>query len=158
MGVGYINETQATVDDHNPSAGASLETDRLLGLRLGIDLPLPFGGLYDLGQGEVAIADVELAIVEAERARLAAGIRADLSRAVARLRVAAEAYALYATDIAPLIRRNLVLLERGYVGGELSATEVVSQQQQFLRAGEALIDAEREYMEALADYRRASGE
>ena len=88
---------------------------------------------------------------------LATRIRADVARAAARLRPAAEALALYRREIAPLITRNLELLERGYRAGELGATELIPQQQQFAGAAEALIQAELEFNEAYAEFERALG-
>lgn len=133
-------------------------TDRLLGLHLGVELPLPIMGLYDIGRGEVAAADAELAIIETERRLLAARLRAELVAAAARLRAAADLLTLYNSSIAPLVRRNLELLERGYTAGELTATELVTQQEQLLRTGLAAIDARREYAEAEGEVERAMGE
>jgi outer membrane protein TolC len=161
VGLGYQSETTVTGVDptgHNSTGSAAIETDRLLGLRFGVALPLPFSGLYDLGSGDIALADVEISIIEAERARLAARLRADLARAAGRLRAAAEAAAIYQREIAPYITRNIRLLERGYAAGELSATEIVSQQEQFVRTSQALVDARREYWEAVADFQRATGD
>ena len=67
VGVGYISETSVlsgediTGSEHlREEFGELRSTDRLLGLRLGIALPIPLPGLYDLGQAEIALADVEL--------------------------------------------------------------------------------------------------
>ena len=162
LGLGYQNETTVTSADptghHSAASGSLVETDRMLGFRLGIALPLPLSGLYDLGAGEIGLAEVEMTIIESERTRLAARIRADLARASGRLRAAAEAAAIYAREIAPYITRNIQLLERGYAAGELSATQIVSQQEQFVRTSQSLVDARREYWEAVAEFKRAVGE
>jgi outer membrane protein, heavy metal efflux system len=153
--VGVSLESETRPVEHG-DAGA-LETARLLGFKLGIRLPLPLPGLYDRGEGEVAIAEAEMGIAEAEQRLLVARIRSDVARAIARMRPAAEALAMYTRDIAPLVARNLELLERGYRAGELSATELIAQQGQFVRAGEALIEAQLEYAEARANFERALG-
>jgi hypothetical protein len=103
------------------------------------------------------MADVAMASLDAERAALAARIRAGVARAAGRLRNAARAYEIYAVEIDPLVRRNLELLERGYAAGELSAAQIITGQEQILRTGEALIEAEREFDEALADFDGAVG-
>lgn len=166
VGLGYVEETSVLKGEDIVPGNEAIRSgfgelrgkERLLGLRLGIALPIPLPGLYDLGRGEIALADVELSIIEAERTRLAARIRADLARATGRLRSAARANAIYTNDIAPYVTRNILLLERGYTAGELSATEVVSQQGQFVRTGEAVIQAQQEYWEAMADFLRAVGQ
>ncbi|MEP7217292.1 MAG: TolC family protein [Bacteroidota bacterium] len=131
------------------------KSDRLLGFRLGMAVPLPFSGLYNTGEGDVAVADAEIAIVEAERTILAANIRNDINQSAIRLRSASDAIQLYQQDISPLIGRNLELLERGYTAGELSATQVLTQQQQLVRIQEVRIRARQEYAEAFADFERA---
>ncbi|MEO6048156.1 MAG: TolC family protein [Candidatus Kapaibacterium sp.] len=134
------------------------KSDRFLGFRLGMAVPLPFAGLYNTGGGDIAVADAEIALVESERNILATTIRADIGRAAIRLRAAAEAMRLYQRDISPVISRNLELLERGYAAGELSATQVVTQQQQLVRVQDGLIRARREYAEAFADFERATAQ
>ena len=109
-------------------------------------------------RGERAVAETELLAINAERARIVARIRADLARSAARLRSAASAVLLYTTEITPLVRRNLELLERGYAAGELSATEVVTQRDRLVRSTEAMIEAQQNYAEALAEFKRAMGE
>jgi cobalt-zinc-cadmium efflux system outer membrane protein len=164
VGVGLESEASASHAHQVAAAGESAvtgasptERDLLFAFNLGIRLPLPIPGLYDIGQGEVAIAESEYAIAVAEQRVLEYRIRTEVARAAARLRPAAQALDLYAREIAPLIGRNLELLERGYRAGELSATEVIAQQQQFASAGEALIEAELEFNEAYAQFERALG-
>jgi outer membrane protein TolC len=166
--VGVSVESETSVIDRDALVGGSeviregfgeiRDQDKLLGLHIGIGVPLPFGGLYDLGQGERAVVETELMVVNAERARIIARIRTDLARSAARLRSAASAVLLYTKEITPLVRRNLELLERGYAAGELSATEVVTQRDRLVRSAEAMIEAQQKYAEALADFKRAIGE
>jgi cobalt-zinc-cadmium efflux system outer membrane protein len=155
LGLSLESETRPAVTGENITQ--ALETDRLLGFNLGVRIPLPLPGLYDVGAGDVAVAEAGMRIATAEQLLLETRIRAELTRASARLRPAVEALGIYAREIAPLVTRNLELLERGYRAGELSASEVVAQQQQFVRAGESLIEAQLEYAEALADLERALG-
>lgn len=129
--------------------------DRFLGFHVGVQIPLPLAGLYDVGRGDLAAADADAAALDAGRLALAARIRTDVVRAAGRLRNAAQAYAIYTREIAPLVRRNLELLERGYSAGELGSVQIISGQEQFLRSGETLIETEREFGEALADFDRA---
>jgi cobalt-zinc-cadmium efflux system outer membrane protein len=131
--------------------------ETLLGVKLGLSLPLPIGGLYDLGAGDAAVADAEMTAIEADRAGIVSAVRADIERSAARLRAASEAVELYERDVAPVVDRNMELLERGYVGGELSASQVIAGEQQLARVEEAAIDARREYHDALAEFERAIG-
>jgi outer membrane protein, heavy metal efflux system len=166
LGVSVESETSVLKPDDMTGGSESVREGigtyrsdgRLLGVHIGIGVPLPFGGLYDLGQGERAVAETELLAINAERTRIVARIRADLARSAARLRSAASAVLLYTTEITPLVRRNLELLERGYAAGELSATEIVTQRDLLVRTAEAMIDAQQNYAEALAEFKRAMGE
>jgi cobalt-zinc-cadmium efflux system outer membrane protein len=137
--------------------GTLRSDDMFLGFHVGVRVPLPLSGVYDIGRGDVAVVDAELAALEAQKRLLAARIRADVARAAGRLRNAARAVAIYTEHVQPFVRRNLELLERGYSAGELSATQVITQQEQFLRTGESLIEAQREFNEAQADFDRALG-
>jgi outer membrane protein, heavy metal efflux system len=156
LGLSLRNEI--VLDGEDISGGSeAIRNDKSLGFHIGMQVPLPLPGLYNFGSGDVAIADVEMASLDAERHVLVARVRADVARAAGRLRNAARAYEIYTVEIAPLVRRNLELLERGYVAGELGATQVITEQEQILRTGEALIEAELEFNEALADFDRAVG-
>ena len=141
-------------EDVRGGFGGIDKQEMLFGVHIGVAVPLPFGGLYDLGQGDVGVADAELALIDAERVLIRSRARADIARAAGRLRAAAGAVGLYSRDVAPLVGRNLELLERGYAAGELGAAEVIAQQRQLVRFREALIDAEQRYAEALADFER----
>ncbi len=163
LGAGIAGET-AVFDRENLTGASDVvangfgtlrSDDRLLALRLDVGIPLPIGGLYDLGGGDVALADAELTALDAQRRGLAVRIRADVAIAATRLTAAADAYSIFTRRIAPLAARNLELLERGYREGELGAAQVIAQQEQFIRAGEAFIAARRAYSEALADFERA---
>jgi cobalt-zinc-cadmium efflux system outer membrane protein len=131
--------------------------ETLLGVKLGLALPLPIGGLYDLGAADAAVADAEMTAVETERVGIISTARADIERSAARLRAASEAIGLYERDVVPVVDRNMELLERGYVGGELSASQIIAGEQQLARVEEAAIDARREYHDALAEFERAIG-
>ncbi len=160
LGVGLQNEISvsgAAHDDYGHAHASSRSFDRLLSVHLGLTLPLPFSGIYDLGEGHKRMAEVEIAAIEADRRVLATRITADLAGAIARLRGAAARLALYGERIAPLVSRNMELLERGYAAGELTATEVVMQQEGLLRSAEALVDARRQFAESLAGFERVLG-
>ncbi len=160
LGVGVLDETRVLASSHEDTGHTHLPTlssDRFLTFHLGFQLPLPFSGAYDLGQGDRLEALAGLAGIEAERRALEARITGDLARAAARLRGAAGVLNLYNNRIAPLVERNLELLERGYAAGELTATQVVAQQEGLLRGSQAVVDARREFAEALAEFERALG-
>lgn len=157
LGLSLESETRPDVTGSS-ELPVQLRTDRFLGFNVGVKIPLPISGLYDIGQGAIAVADAEIAIAQAEQRVLENRIRSDVARAAARLRPAALALDLYTRTIAPRIARNLELLERGYRAGELSATELITQQLQFARVGEASIEAEREYNKAFAEFERALGQ
>lgn len=160
LGVGLLDETRVLASSHEDTGHTHLPTlssDRFLTFHLGFQLPLPFSGAYDLGEGDRLAAVAGMAGVEAEQRSLAARITGDLARAAARLRGAAGALELYNSRIAPLVERNLELLERGYAAGELTATQVVAQQEGLLRGSQAVVDARREFAEALAEFERALG-
>lgn len=157
LGLSLESETRPTDGSISGEATRVLETSRLLGFNVGVRVPLPLPGLYDIGRGDVAIAEVEMTLVEAEQRVLESRIRAEVGRAAARLRPSAQALAIYRRDIAPLVERNLELLERGYRAGELGATEVIAQGRQFAEAAEALIEAGLAFEEAYADFELALG-
>lgn len=153
LGVGVLSETTA---ETGPGDATVLSSDRFLGLTLGIGIPLPFSGLYDLGEADRAVADAEVLAIDAEQRIIRSRIRADIDGALGRLELALAAYTTYVREIEPLVARNIELLERGYAGGELSAVEVVTQQERLLRAADGLIEARLAYEIALADVERAT--
>lgn len=157
LGVFVESETRPVAGVAAAEGESALGTDRFLGFNVGLRIPLPIPGLYNYGQGEIAIADAEMSIAVADQRVLATRIRNDVAAASARLRSAVSAIATFSREIGPYIIRNLELLERGYRAGELSAIELITQQQQFAGAGEALIEAELELDEAYADFERAVG-
>lgn len=156
LGVGVTGERRSVESGDGHSHGpASLTEHALLGLRLGIQLPLP--GVVASGQGNIGVADAEIAALEADRRMLMAGVGADLERAASRLRAAATTLALCNERIVPMLERNRELVERGYAAGELTATQTVTQQEQLLRSSESLVRARREYAEAFAEFERIIG-
>ena len=157
LGLFVESETRPVAETAVTEGDPLLATSRYLGFNVGIKVPLPIPGLYDYGQGDIAIADAEMSIAVADQRVLATRIRGDVAAASLRLRSAIAAIATYSREIGPYIIRNLELLERGYRAGELSALEVITQQQQFAGAGEDLIEAELELNEAYANFERALG-
>ncbi|MBS1914397.1 MAG: TolC family protein [Bacteroidetes bacterium] len=144
--------------DAGPSPISRISSsDKSFGVRVGLSLPIPIAGLYDLGSGDIERAEADLAGVAAERLVLRSAAFAELSAVAARLRASADAVRLYRDDVEPLARRNRELLERGYREGELAAVQVITQKQQLAQAMETSIAAEREYREACATFDRILG-
>ncbi len=132
-------------------------TDMLLGVNVGLAVPLPINGLYPSAGQEVAVAEGELALVDADRAVLVGGIRRELAHATERLRAAARGLRAYQQEIVPIVARNLELAERGYAAGELSASQVVQLQDQLMRTGTMAIELRMELEQAVADVNRVMG-
>lgn len=158
LGVSYRNATSVLdggdiqgSESIRAAFGRAVSTGSTLGLHAAITLPLPFSSLYDRGDGDVAIAEAERAAVDAKYRLLLARFANELQGAQSRTRTALSKLAIFGENLEPLVRRNIDLLERGYSGGELDASEVVIRQESMLRAMRARIDAQLELDEALAD-------
>jgi outer membrane protein TolC len=158
LGVGYRTATSVLdggdiqgSESIRAGFGRAVSTGSTLGLHAAITLPLPFSSLYDRGDGDVAIAEAERAAVDAKYRLLLARFANELQGAQSRARTALSKLAIFGESLEPLVRRNIDLLERGYSGGELDASEVVIRQESMLRAMRARIDAQLELDEALAD-------
>ena len=158
LGVSYRNATSVLdggdiqgSESIRAGFGRAVSTGSTLGLHAAITLPLPFSSLYNRGDGDVAIAEAERAAVDAKYRLLLARFANELQGAQSRARRALSKLAIFGENLEPLVRRNIDLLERGYSGGELDASEVVIRQESMLRAMRARIDAQLELDEALAD-------
>ncbi len=151
-------ESDITPADAGPSPIRRIaSSDKSFGVRVGLSLPIPIAGLYDIGSGDIERAEADLAGIAAEREIVRSAAFAELSAVAARLQASADAVRLYRADTEPLARRNRELLERGYREGELAAMQVITQKQQLAQAVETSIAAEREYREACAKFDRILG-
>jgi outer membrane protein TolC len=127
-----------------PDYERELEGDESLGLGLSLELPL-----LNQNQGEIAEKRAQRERRRAEYAALLHRLRTDAFAARAGLRQAAAEVEAQEAEIQPLVKRTQDLLERALRVRELSVIELVTAQQRTLRA-------RREYLEALARYRKSA--
>jgi cobalt-zinc-cadmium efflux system outer membrane protein len=144
LGLDY--ESDRTLDD--PSG---LRTDRFLGLRLAIPLPL-----WNRNQGRVysqqATADQARQQVEA----LILTIRAEVAAAAARAAKLKEATLLYSQSVLPLYTQNIGLLKQGFAQGLTEFSQIVQTQNQQVSLRITYLDAQTRYAEALVDLETAA--
>jgi cobalt-zinc-cadmium efflux system outer membrane protein len=113
-----------------------------------IGLPL---SLWQRNQGEVARSHVDEEVARLEESVATRALRARLTSAHAELESATERLRLYLEAVQPRLEQSLVLLQRGFAAGEFSVLNVAV-------ARERLLAAEREGLDAYADYYRALAE
>ncbi len=144
--VGLDYEDDRTLDDPN-----GLRTDRFVGLKLAIPLPL-----WNRNQGRVyeqrATAEQARQQVEA----LVLTIRAEVAAAAARASKLKEVAGLYSKNVLPLYNRNLSLLRQGYAQGLSEFSQIVQTQNQQVSLRVTYFDAQTRYAEALVDLETAA--
>lgn len=130
---------------------APLRTDRFLGLRLAIPIPL-----WNRNQGRVysqqATADQARQQVEA----LVLTIRAEVAAAAARAAKLKEATLLYSQSVLPLYTQNINVLKQGFGQGLAEFSQIVQTQNQQVSLRISYLDAQTRYAEALVDLETAA--
>ena len=119
--------------------GREAGTDRLLGLAVGVKVPL-----FHRQQANVGAALAERAAAQAEQAATERAVQADVLAASARFLRARAAERRFATDVLRAATENVTLTERALAEGEVSLTDVL-----VLRA--TAVNAQLEYLEVLRD-------
>jgi cobalt-zinc-cadmium efflux system outer membrane protein len=113
--------------------------DRLLGLALGVRIPL-----FHRGQARVGAAKADQAAALAELVATERTVQADVLAAAARFLRARTAEQRFARDVLRAATENVTLTERALAEGEVSLTDVI-----VLRA--TAVNAQLEYLDVLQD-------
>ena len=119
--------------------GREEANDRLLGLALGVRIPL-----FHRGQARVGAARADQAAARAELAATERTVQADVLAAAARFLRARTAEQRFARDVLRAATENVTLTERALAEGEVSLTDVI-----VLRA--TAVNAQLEYLDVLQD-------
>lgn len=119
--------------------GREAGTDRLLGVSVGLTMPL-----FHRQQASSGAAHAELSAARAEALALDRAIQASALSAGARFQRARDAERRFATEVLRAADDNVVLTERALAEGEVSLTDVI-----VLRA--AVLNAQLEYLDVLRD-------
>lgn len=136
----YMNSSPRTIE-HITAPG------RAAGLSLSMQLPITIPGLWGPDLSDVAEREAELRMLEADRAALQIELAGKVARLRPRLTRIGNALAIYQASV-ELIEQNHELLDRGYLGGELSVTELLVGRQQ-------LIQLQMEHLELIREMREA---
>jgi cobalt-zinc-cadmium efflux system outer membrane protein len=119
--------------------GREAGTDRLLGLAVGLRIPL-----FHRQQAGIGAAESERAAARAELAAIERAVQADVLAAGARFVRARAAERRFVTEVLRAATENVTLTERALSEGEVSVTDVL-----VLRA--TAVNAQLEYLEVLRD-------
>jgi cobalt-zinc-cadmium efflux system outer membrane protein len=119
--------------------GREARTDRLLGLAVGLRIPL-----FHRQQAGIGAAESERAAARAELAAIERAVQADVLAAGARFVRARAAERRFVTEVLRAATENVTLTERALSEGEVSVTDVL-----VLRA--TAVNAQLEYLEVLRD-------
>ena len=138
-------------DDRTLDAPGGLRTDRFLGLKVAIPLPV-----WNRNQGRIysqqATADQASQQVEA----LALTIRAEVAAAAARAVKLREATLLYSQSVLPLYTKNIGLLKQGFGQGLTEFSQIVQAQNQQVSLRITYLDAQTRFAEAVVDLETAA--
>lgn len=132
----------SSVFDNTP-VGVLRDRDKLLTFGVSIGIPV-----FNRNQG--GKAEAALAITQAARRRefLEAGVRSEVQSAYARYEAARAAVTTFEQGVIPNAVENVRTIRAAYEIGAFSITDLLSEQRR-------LVDAQREYTEALAERYRA---
>ncbi|MGH7898236.1 MAG: TolC family protein [Candidatus Binatia bacterium] len=117
--------------------GREAGTDRLLGIAVGLRIPL-----FHRQQAAIGVAAAERAAARAEQTATTRGIQAEVLAAGARFRRARAAERRFATEVLRAATENVTLTERALTEGEVSLIDVL-----VLRS--AAVAAQLEYLDVL---------
>jgi cobalt-zinc-cadmium efflux system outer membrane protein len=112
--------------------------------RLGVPLPL-----FRQNRGERARAAAEVRVAESERDAEAAMLDSRVRRAASAVSAAAARIRAYGAEIVPRFQENLDLLVRAFELGEVDVLDVLVARERFLEVQRAVLDAYRDYYEAV---------
>ena len=138
-------------DDRTLDAPGGLRTDRFLGLKVAIPLPV-----WNRNQGRIysqqATADQASQQVEG----LTLTIRAEVAAAAARAVKLREATLLYSRSVLPLYTKNIGLLKQGFGQGLTEFSQIVQAQNQQVSLRITYLDAQTRFAEAVVDLETAA--
>ncbi|MCC7542597.1 MAG: TolC family protein [Deltaproteobacteria bacterium] len=117
-------------------------------------LPLP---TFRRNQGERARARADVVVAEAEQRAAFETLRAGIARARAAVIAAAERVRSYGEDVLPRVEQTITLLGRSFELGEIGLLDVLVARERFLRVQSDVLQAELDYVTALAELERAVG-
>jgi len=120
-------------------------TDRDKLFSVGVSIPLP---LFNRNQGAKAEAAVTIAQMQRRREFVEAVVRAEVGSALARYRAAQSALTTFEQGVLLRSEENIRTLRAAYDIGAFRITELITEQRR-------LLDAQREYTEALTERYRA---
>jgi outer membrane protein TolC len=126
------------------------KTEKSLNFKISLGLPFQFSSLYATGADQVARAEAEIGIARAAKVAL----RRQLESRIGLLRIQLarlERAATELTEATKLASENDVLLERGYVAGELSVNVYLSGRQQLFDAENRSLEVDRDLNAAQAE-------
>jgi outer membrane protein, heavy metal efflux system len=125
------------------SNGSLNDSDKLLAV--GVSIPLP---LFNRNQGARAEAQTMIAQAASRRAFVEAVVRSEVAAAYARYRAAEQSLAAFEQGVLARSRENIRAIRAAYEAGAYRVTELIAEQRR-------LLDAEREFTEALGERYRA---
>ncbi|MFZ5862316.1 MAG: TolC family protein [Nitrospirota bacterium] len=128
------------------------DSDRLLGVKLSIPLPL-----FDRKRGELMAAQSRLRRAESERAALKARIAQEVHVAVARIASAEERLHHFENDVVPLAKNNLDLTRQAYEQGLAGILQIMEAQRRFAETQLGYLGVQYEHQVALVALERDIG-
>ena len=134
-------KSNAVFDD--TPVGILRDKDRLLTFGVSISLPL-----FDRNQGQKAEAAAAILQTRRRREFAEAAVRADVASAYARYEAAKSAVTILEQGVLPRSQQNITAVRGAYEIGAFRVTDLLVEQRRFL-------DAQREFIEALAERYRA---
>ena len=144
--LGFDYESDRTLDE--PSG---LRTDRFLGLKLAIPLPV-----WNRNQGRVYSQQATANQARQQVEALVLTIRAEVAAAAARAAKLKDATLLYSQSVLPLYTQNIGLLKQGFGQGLTEFSQIVQTQNQQVSLRITYLDAQTRYAEALVDLETAA--
>ncbi|MCW5968687.1 MAG: TolC family protein [Blastocatellales bacterium] len=132
---------QSTFD----STPIGLLTDRDKIFSVGVSIPIP---LFNRNQGAKAETAIQIAQAQRRREFIEAVVRAEVAGALARYQSSQAALVVFEQGVIARSNDNIRAIRGAYAVGAFRVTELIAEQRR-------LLDAEREYTEALAERYRA---
>jgi cobalt-zinc-cadmium efflux system outer membrane protein len=138
--------------DHAYDAGAGMQRDQFLGLKLTVPLPL-----RSAARGRVQEAEATIHRRELEAAALAAGIRAEAVAARAEMTAATTQFTRITESLLPQARQLEEKFFAAYQSGQAPLTDILRSREQRLTLESALLSAQRDFHLARIRFEAAMG-
>lgn len=146
-----LSRERSLFDEVGGGIGRLADKDQLLSFR--VSLPLP---LVDRKQAEIARAQAEQSVAEANREALRVAVLRDVAMAYQRARRAREALGLY-RQITPKLDENLELLRLAYHAGQIDVVALLTESSRFHQIRLSYLEAMGESLEAQVELEQAVG-